>query len=215
MMSPEGSSATAILGFGCLFFMLGFGAGRLRFHALVRATVKGHSRLRARRVMRFADNPLFNIWTTHYTQSIELSKDLQKGYLTAGTVGLAVVATLLTRSTPQSILIYISAILFLISIVASLGSQSYFAIQHSQRAEKISIKIANKSGTSRPTLLPQSLRKHRHPWRLIVPLLAFGIAVSVLSFSVSGMIVCATNPSSIGEPWYFQCIQDKTPSKSK
>jgi hypothetical protein len=190
---------------GALFGVIGFGLGRLRFHALMRNTLTIRHELKRERVQDFGSSALQNVWTSVYEQTLETARELQKSYITAGTVGLAASATILAKTGAKPIAMYASASLFLIAIVSAFGPLSFAAIRLSKSLSRLSRKIQRDPLNLKPALLPQPLRKHRHSGALTVALLAFGLAVVVFSIAVSGMMLCESKIQPPGSFW-MQCV---------
>lgn len=194
-----------ILAWCSLAGMTGFGIGRLRFHAVMQSTFKMRRKLRYERVHNVHDNPLINVWISMYEQTLQTARELQKSYITAGTVGLAAAATILARTDAKPVLMYASATLFLIAIISAFSPLSFTTIRLSKDLSKLSRKLQRDPWNLKPTLLPQALRRHRHPAALIVALVAFGAAVVVFSMAISAMIACASPNPDIYSLW-LQCV---------
>lgn len=140
-----------------------------------------------------------------YEQTLQTARELQKSYITAGTVGLAAAATILARTDTKPVLMYASATLFLIAIISAFSPLSLTTVRLSKDLSKLSRKLQRDPWNLKPTLLPQALRRHRHPAALIVALVAFGAAVVVFSMAISAMIACASPNPDIYSLW-LQCV---------
>lgn len=196
------------LAFGSLIWMIGFGCGRLTFHASFRRNKTLRKRITAQSIRSLQDNPLVDIWLSMYNQTIDTTRDLIKGLFTASTVGLAVSATLLTRQSSQPVLIYFSIILCLTSMATAIQAQSIVSRSQSRITEKMAIKASAHEVRQRRFILPLPMKKHKHQVGIAIAIFTFAAAAIILSLTASGMIVCATNPTGAGQPWYFQCVQE-------
>ena len=201
-MFSEGSPTIAILGFGCLFFMLGFGLGRLRFHALTAQVRRSRTRLKRDRVFHFTPPYALDVWSAIYQQTLQSARDLYKGNATIGTIGLAATATIIASTGKKPLLLYFTTGFFVIAATLAMAPLSDITQKLFRDLDKTGSRY--KKGMRKFIILPVPLKNKRHPISMFLAHLFLGLASIALTYSVLAIPSCQESQRMINN-FLFQC----------